>query len=160
MLLASCSDDPEPIEPTASASANAPSPPAQAEQDTPDGAASFVSHYIEVLNYAARTGDVSLLTALSSPRCDGCQEYIALYADVYEAGGKFEGGEWIASDFELEIRETTTDVFVRIDANRGRMKSDASSDSRTEDPFDGEVVFEVDTRAKDRQVHRLERLEP
>ena len=160
LLLASCSDDPEPIEPKTSGPADAPSPPAQAAQDTPDGAASFVSYYIEVLNFAAKTGDVSPLTALSSPRCDGCREYIDLYEGVFEGGGHFEGGEWTASDFELEIREKTTDVFVRIEANKGRMRSDASSGSRTEEAFDGDVVFEVDTRAKDRRVHRLERLKP
>ena len=161
LLLASCSDDPEPIEPTASASAStAPSPPTQAGEDTPDGAASFVSYYIEVLNFAARSGDVSLLTALSSSRCDGCREYIDLYEDVYEAGGYFAGGEWSSTDFELEIRRETTDVFVRIEADKGRMKSDASSGSQTEEAFDGDVVFEVDTRARDRKVHRLERLEP
>ena len=161
LLLASCSDDPGPIEPTASAPATtAPSPPAQAERDTPDGAASFVSYYIEVLNFAARTGDVSPLTELSSPRCDGCREYIDLYEDVYEAGGHFEGGEWVPSDFELEIRRETTDVFVRIVADQGRFESDASSGAQTEEAFDGDVVFEVDTHAKDRKVHRLERLEP
>jgi len=161
LLLASCSGDPEPIEPTASTPASTiPSPPAQAEKDTPDGAASFVSYYIEVLNFAARTGDVSPLIALSSPRCEGCREYIDLYEGVYEAGGHFEGGEWSPSDFELEIRRDTTDVFVRIDADKGRVKSDALSGARTEDAFDGDVVFEVDTSAKDRKVHRLERLEP
>ena len=157
VLISSCTDDPRPIEPKASATA--PSPPAQVGHDTPEGAAAFVSHYIEVLNFAARTGDVSPLAALSSPRCDGCREYIGLYKDVYAAGGKFEGGEWSPSDFELEIRKRTTDVFVRIDADEGRVKPDATSGTRTEKAFDGDVVFEVDTYAKNRKVHKLERLE-
>ena len=37
---------------------------------------------------------------------------------------------------------------------------DASSDTRTEKAFDGDVVFEVDTNGKDRKVHKLERLKP
>ena len=161
LLLSSCTDDPGPIEPKPSApAATAPSPPAQVGEGTPEGAAAFVSHYIEVLNFAANTGDVSPLTALSSPRCDGCREYIGLYKDVYAAGGNFEGGEWSPSDFELEVRRKTTHVFVRIDADEGRVKPDASSDTRTEKAFDGDVVFEVDTNGKDRKVHKLERLKP
>ena len=161
LLLSSCTDDPGPIEPKPSApKATAPSPPAQVRQDTPEGAAAFVSHYIEVLNFAARTGNVSPLTALTSPRCDGCREYIGLYKDVYAAGGNFEGGEWSPSDFELEVHRKTTDVFVRIDADEGRVKPNASSSTRTEKAFDGDVVFEVDSHAKDRKVHRLERLGP
>jgi hypothetical protein len=161
LLVGSCTDDPQPIEPKPSSpKATAPSPPSQVEQSTPEGAAAFVSHYIELLNFAARTGNVSPLTALSAPSCDGCQEYVSLYADVYAAGGNFEGGEWSPSDFELEVRRKTTDIFVRVEAEEGRVKPDSSSDARTEKAFNGDVVFEVDTRAKNRKVLRLERLKP
>lgn len=160
LLLSSCTDDPGPIEPGPSTpNTTAPRPPAQVGQDTPEGAAAFVSHYIEVMNFAAKSGDVAPLSALSSPRCQGCREYIELYRDVYAAGGNFEGGEWSPTDFELEIRRRTTDVFVRIDAAEGRVKPDASSGTQTEKAFEGDVVFEVDTHAKDRKVHKLERLE-
>ena len=161
LLLGACTDDPEPIEPKPSEPRpTSPSPPAQVERDTPEGAAAFVGHYVDLLNYAASTGEVDPLKALSSPGCDGCQRYIDLYSGIYAAGGNFKGGEWTASDFELEVRKQSTDVFVRIRAEKGRVRPSASTSARSEQAFDGDVVFEVDSRAKDRKVLRFERLEP
>ena len=161
LLMASCTGDPDPIEPTPSElEATAPRPPDQVGKDTPEGAAAFVSYYVDVLNFAAKTGKVSTLSELSSPRCKGCREYIDLYSGVYSAGGSFEGGEWSLSDIELEVRQRTTDVFVRIEADEGQVKTNETSRPRTEKPFSGDVVFEVDNRGKNRQVHRLERLKP
>ncbi|WP_332662819.1 DUF6318 family protein, partial [Aeromicrobium sp.] len=87
LTLGACSSDPEPKEPkrTASATPTAtpPTMPAQAKEDTPEGAAAFVKHYIDVFNYASNTGDVEELSRLSSPDCKGCQSYITLYRDTY-----------------------------------------------------------------------------
>ena len=96
MLLVGCSSDPEPKEPGPSAkpTITAPTMPPQAKENTHEGAAAFVDHYVKVLNYAAATGDVEELSRLSSPKCDGCQKYIKLYRETYEAGGYFKGGEW------------------------------------------------------------------
>src|SRR5215204_1221407 len=106
LLVGSCSD-PEPKEPKSSPTspaptATAPTMPTQAEENTPEGAAAFVKHYIDVFNYASNTGDVEELSRLSSPECEGCQSYIKLYRDTYEAGGYFEGGEWGLSNYEIE----------------------------------------------------------
>ena len=61
MLVASCADDPEPIEPTASPSAKPtaapPSMPEKANADDPSGAATFVRYWVSTFNYAAQTGD-------------------------------------------------------------------------------------------------------
>ena len=161
ILVSSCTDDPEPIEPTASATTEptAPSMPEQAREGSPEGAAAFVSHYIRILNYAASTGDLAELSRLSADECDGCRTYIDLYRDVHAAGGYFRGGDWKASNVELEIHKKTTDVFVTVHSDGGKVKP--SADRKLEDgkPVNGDVVFEVDTAAKDRRVKRFERLE-
>jgi hypothetical protein len=160
LLTTACTDDPEPIEPTASnAAPTKPTPPSQLNSNAPEGAAAFVRHYVGLLNFAAHTGDVSSLRALSSTSCEGCQHYIDLYSATYKAGGHFRGGSWSTSDFELEVRKRTTDVFVQVRSSQGRIKPDASSSSRIEKAFAGDLVFEVDSKAKNRKVHRLERLE-
>lgn len=78
LLLASCSDEPTPIEPPAS-SPGAPSPtppslPALATKDTPEGAGQFVRFWVASFNYAAKTGRSELMTA-HARRCEPCHEY-------------------------------------------------------------------------------------
>jgi hypothetical protein len=99
LTLGACSSDPQPKEPkrtttSATPTATPPTMPAQAKEDTPEGAAAFVKHYIDVFNYAASTGDVEELSRLSSPDCEGCQSYIKLYRDTYKAGGYFKDEGW------------------------------------------------------------------
>jgi hypothetical protein len=91
--------------------------PAQASEDSPEGAAAFVKHYVDVFNYAAATGDVEELARLSAPDCEGCQSYITLYRDTYAAGGYFKGGDWKIGDLRMENAGVeayaTTDVEVQ-----------------------------------------------
>ncbi|MGJ9423456.1 DUF6318 family protein [Aeromicrobium sp. CF3.5] len=87
LVLAGCSSDPQPRDPTTSATptstATPPPMPPQASEDTPEGAAAFVTHWVDNLNFAARTGDVEGLTAVSSTNCGGCSSYAdQLAADV------------------------------------------------------------------------------
>ena len=123
LTLGACSSDPEPKEPkrtatSATPTATPPTMPAQAKEDTPEGAAAFVKHYIDVFNYASNTGDVEELSRLSSPDCEGCQSYIKLYRDTYKAGGYFK-------DFGLDV----SDVRVEIADERDRRVSRSTSKS-------------------------------
>jgi hypothetical protein len=83
LLLGACSSDPAPKEPdpsrpttnaTTTPTVAVPTMPPQASEDSPEGAAAFVKHYVDVFNYAAATGDVKELTAVSSG-CTPCNEY-------------------------------------------------------------------------------------
>lgn len=121
LLVGACSSDPAPKEPagTPSASSQAPTAapptmPAQAREDSPEGAAAFVVYYIDVFNHAARTGDVTELSKLSSPDCTGCQRYIKLYRDTYAAGGYFKGGDWKLGELTLEPSETETFITTEV----------------------------------------------
>jgi hypothetical protein len=87
MMLASCSDDPEPIEPTASPTTPAlsePSMPAKAKADTPSGAATFVGFWVSTFNYAAQTGDADPMRQ-NARDCKPCMEYADEFQSLPDA---------------------------------------------------------------------------
>ncbi len=133
LVLAAGCTDPEPKEPEPSTSATptvaAPSMPAQAKENTPEGAAAFVDYYIRVLNHAASTGDVTKLSDLSDPECSGCQKYIDLYRNTYANGGSFDGGAWSAGPMNLtfEASETFVTTTVEVSSSAYRSKDGQSS---------------------------------
>jgi hypothetical protein len=164
LLLAACdsgSDDPTPKEPT-SASPTSPTPtaslptmPAQASEDSPEGAAAFVKHYVDVLNYAAATGDVDELSRLSSPDCDGCQRYITFYRDTYAAGGYFKGGDWRIGDLKLRTGGPETYATTDVRSGGGRFKTAESEDEKTASADSTQLTFAVQTSTSGRQITQL-----
>jgi thiol-disulfide isomerase/thioredoxin len=76
LLLASCSDDPEPIEPKTSASGIPTEPvlPDSAREDSPGGAANFVDYWVSAFNYGAQTGNVELMLSHAG-ECKPCKGY-------------------------------------------------------------------------------------
>ncbi len=134
LVIAGCGGDPQPKEPRSSVSASAkptavavPTMPAQAKENSPEGAAAFVKHYIDVFNYASNTGDVTELSRLSSPRCKGCQSYIKLYRDTYAAGGYFKDSDWQLSNFEIEQTGADIRIFLHADAPKGNYRLTTTS---------------------------------
>jgi len=134
-----------------------PTMPAQASEDSPEGAAAFVKYYVDVFNYAAATGDVEELTRLSSPDCSGCQSYIKLYKETYAAGGYFRGGDWTIGD--LEIEESTQDlrVFAHLDAAQGTQSRSRESDPGVTAPEDAELIFLVARAGDTGRMNELSR---
>jgi hypothetical protein len=155
LLLSSCADDPEPIQP--SPKPDAPAMPPQAKKKSPEGVASFVKHYVEVLNYASKTGRVQELARLSADSCKGCESYIDLFRSTYESGGYFRGGEWEISDYELEVADRSTIVFVHVDAPAGTTRANGSASQTKTSPEDSEILFEVQTVTDQYRVMRFER---
>jgi hypothetical protein len=144
-LLAACSSDPTPVEPDPTPSTSAtptiavPTAPAQASEDSPEGAAAFVKHYVDVFNYAAATGDVDELSRLSSPDCTGCQSYIDLYRDTYEAGGYFKGGDWKLGDLRVKYGTAETYLTTTITSDPSRYR-DTKADPEKQDPGEDSTV--------------------
>jgi hypothetical protein len=91
--------------------------PAQAMQDSPAGAVAFVEHYIDVFNYAARTGDVDQLSRLSSPDCDVCVNYINLYRDTYEGQGDSQVSQWRVTSIKPSASEAGYVVATSVKAS-------------------------------------------
>lgn len=139
LALAACSGDDAEAGPTPSATTTAspaptpsekpPEMPEQAQAAFPEGAPAFTKYYVDVLNYAARTGDVSRLRELSGPRCAGCEEYIDGFdgvrldrdAALWELGNEVElhdvaGGKAVVASVaalrDNNKRETVSLVFV------------------------------------------------
>lgn len=145
VLVAGCgsADEPapEPEHATSSPSDAPPPMPRAAKDDTDSGAIAFTKHYVDVLNYAAVTGDTAELKRLSSPKCEGCQEYIDLYEETYESGGYFKGGEWELSNIEVQEDKPVTLIFARMSANESEYKESKSSDPSTGVIEDINLVF-------------------
>lgn len=75
--------------------APAPEPPAlPSEATTPDaaGAAAFVRHWFDLVNYAYATGDTGPLVSASDTRCETCSSFIDSIESQYSSGGSFTGG--------------------------------------------------------------------
>ena len=151
LLLSACdsgSDQATPQEPTASSSSPAPTAtvptmPAQAAEDSSEGAAAFVKYYVDVFNYAAATGDVDELSRLSSPDCDGCQRYIDLYRDTYEAGGYFKGADWTLGDLKLQVTDSATFVTTTAATEPGPYKTSDRGSESVSTGQDNEISFAV-----------------
>jgi hypothetical protein len=126
LTLGACSSDPQPKEPkhtatSATPTATPPTMPAQAKEDTPEGAAAFVKHYVDVFNYAASTGDVAELSRLSSPDCEPCTKYADRFKQVYERGDRISVRLWALHADEVEV-VGTREVNADIDVNEGEIK--------------------------------------
>jgi hypothetical protein len=126
LTLGACSSDPEPKEPkrtstSASPTATAPTLPAQAKEDTPEGAAAFVKHYVDVFNYAARTGDVKELSRLSSPTCAPCSKYADEFEAIYSRGDRISERLWELRSDQVEL-VGDTQVNAGMKVNEGSIK--------------------------------------
>ncbi|MGA8988745.1 DUF6318 family protein [Aeromicrobium sp.] len=96
--LTACSSEPVPREPEASASsatppATLPSMPAQAKKDSPEGAAAFVKHYIDVVNLAANSGRTKPMLSLSH-ECAPCDSFAMAFSDEPTGDQRFTGKLW------------------------------------------------------------------
>jgi len=161
LVLGGCTGDPAPREPTkttssphASSTLTPPVMPKQAKEDSPEGAAAFVTHWVNVLNYAAATGDVEELSRLSSPDCEGCQRYIDLYRETYEAGGYVRGGTWRLG--KLKIKGETLEVVIRssVEVAKSEFKPSAEDELRASEGERTTVGFSLPSRG----AWRLEQL--
>jgi hypothetical protein len=148
LTLGACSSDPEPKEPkrtatSATPTATPPTMPAQAKEDTPEGAAAFVKHYIDVFNYASNTGDVEELSRLSSPACKGCQSYIKLYRDTYKAGGYFNDDGWKPIRSRSAPATSGYTVGVVVNAPETEYKTDRNSSVKVGEGGRYDLVFAI-----------------
>lgn len=146
VVVAGCSD-PEPKEPRPSPSATptvtAPTMPAQAKENTDEGAAAFVKYYIDVLNYASNTGQVEDLSGLSSPQCQGCNGYIKLYRDTYKAGGYFKDSDWSLGALDVRFEDSRAVVFGTVTSPAGTYAETGSAAPQPGNPTDSDLTFIV-----------------
>lgn len=128
-------DPPAPV-PTSVATTSAnpgatlPPMPEQASEDSPEGASNFARHYVDVLGYAANTGDLDELQRLSDPDCDGCNRYLDFFHDVYEAGGFIRQRWSVSGDMLTRLNdEPDTESYVTIEIQISEGSHRKSSDA-------------------------------
>ena len=115
-LLGAC-QQPEVLEPDPSASPSAttspaPTMPAQAREDSDEGAVAFVRYWLDVSNDAARSGSTEALEAVSDDSCEGCRSYIELYEEIHKNGGSLEGGDRRFEEAEVRYSETRPTIVI------------------------------------------------
>ena len=163
LALGACSSDPAPREPdTTTTTSAAPTPtatlptmPPQASEDSPEGAAAFVKHYVDVFNYAAATGDVEELSRLSSPDCDGCQKYIDLYRETYKVGGYFRGGDWKIGEIKLKLSEPEMYATTEVRSGGGKFRTDSNSPEKRSEVDRIEMTFALVGTGLQREISQL-----
>jgi hypothetical protein len=117
-LLAGCGASGKaeaPVRPTRSVTVT---PSATVEPDTKAGALAFVRRYVEMLNRAQATGDVSELRRLSSSSCVTCGRVARSLASLYSTGGHLEGGTWTGLKWLALPREQRWAVVVLLASSR------------------------------------------
>lgn len=126
LTLGACSSDPAPKEPKPSPTptsptptATAPSMPPQAKQDTPSGAANFVKHYVDLVNFAANTGHVGPMKS-ASRRCQPCDSYAAEFAKPPVDGERFGGVLWRLKDASVSRTRSPLEVGTEVSVREGR----------------------------------------
>ena len=122
LVLAGCgSDNPKPAppetssaSPSASASVVAPTMPAEAKGTGPEAAKAFVKHYLNVLGFAANTGEVTELRPLARPDCKSCEGVIAKIDKIYASGGHAQGRGYGAQNVTSSQGQDETIVDLTI----------------------------------------------
>lgn len=68
--------------------------PEDALAQNENAARSFVSYYIDTLNYATTSGDTRLLKTLSTKTCGACSAFAGTLDEIYGKGGHVETPGW------------------------------------------------------------------
>lgn len=159
-LLSGCAID-LPIEPEPSVSIRPTEPPEMpdaAKGTDEDAAIAFAKHYIDVLAYAANTGDTDYLREISDPDCQGCNEYIELYEETYENGGFYRREAWRSTEISAIRLNNSFEIRGKF-VDRGaiwRQKSGSPEHSSSEEQFELGVVVYMTPKPKVNQLFNLE----
>jgi hypothetical protein len=159
----SAAPEPKPLERVAASASPSATPgpprlPAVTRGDSERAAAAFVKHYIDVLNYAARTLDTEPMLALSSSDCAACSSISDLLLDVEASGGHIEGGAWSVLEVIALPHPTAGQrkMHVVIQAEPQRMYESPAQEPRAFPGGRTLFTFSVKVRARGWEVLRIE----
>ncbi|NHC13654.1 DUF6318 family protein [Motilibacter deserti] len=95
----------------------APTPTVDVTSETYESAKSFVGHYVDLVNYAYRTGDARPMRSQSLAECVACSRYSTSVSDVFSSGGHFEKYAMEVTDLAAPGRAGTEvqTVMVTLD---------------------------------------------
>lgn len=130
---------PPPTTPAPTPTPTPPPLPAIATQDTPAGAQAFARHWLATLDYAYKTGDTKPFLALG-----GCPSCLAIATGIdkfYGEGGKFEGGDFTASDVQTTRHVKSSAALVDLVYSRTAGRAVPASGSVRVTPAEKNTEF-------------------
>ena len=122
----------------------APTMPAAARGADAAAAEAFVRFYWDMVNYAQVTGDVEGLKRLAS-RCGTCDAAVDYIVDIYDRGGRIEGGEGTFRNLRASFLDHNggARAIVRGDLVSTRQRVDLPGSKDDESYPGGTLPFEV-----------------
>ncbi len=135
--------------------------PAEAIEDTEDGAEAFVQYYYDLINYLAASPKAGVLKPFSSAECGTCANFEDDAAE-FEAAGKSYDGDTVRA---LEIRAFELESGYRVEVI-GESPSYSIIDSageviaRAEASAEQNVVFEIRPKADSFEVESIKLVQP
>jgi len=123
LLLSGCGgDSPEPkplpkeskSSPSASPSATPPAMPAAAKQESDRAVEAFARHYVDVINYTARSGEREPIDTLSADGCESCALIGKRAARTYAEGGRIRGEGWSISRINVVPKQSRERVYIEM----------------------------------------------
>ena len=146
LLLSSCTDDPGPIEPSATGTdpdVAAPTLPDTAESKSSKGQIAFVRHVVSMLNFAVGSGSADELEELFDPACEACEKYVARVRSDNAENGDVEGFNWSVSKGRVLDGDL---VEVSIEADPYEKKDPQTGDSTHVRAATYQLGFKLESR--------------
>jgi hypothetical protein len=156
LLLTGCSADdtvsapPRPRTPTSPVTTTSPTPappelPTAARKNTKAGAVAFAHHYINLINFAAQSGDMDGLRWASQPQCRGCARLMQSIQKIYSQGGWIRTDGWSPRTWSslgptVGLRQ---DVAVVVFMPSEARKTSASSEVTNSEATKGAINFRL-----------------
>lgn len=88
-----------------------------------DGAAAFIRHYFDLMNYAYATGDLAPVQAIREPGCEACRGMEEIIKEGYAPGQHIEGGQNSVVDVAVPPEDPAAGMgaVVVLDVTAGRV---------------------------------------
>lgn len=95
--------------------------PAGAGEHSREGLESFTRYYVELLEYAYKTGELHRLKSVVAPDCATCSGPIGDIENAYASGGWVVGGDLETTGVSTSFLPSTTGAyFVNLSIKQGR----------------------------------------
>ena len=125
--------------------------PAAAKGDGRAAAKAFVRYYIDLINYAGRTGDVRRLKARSGTDCLSCMELVRLFSMTYSQGGYFHTRGWTPGVLFVSPGRTSTDWVGALEVIEHRVEWQTSSTAPETSSPNSKLNLRLEFRVDDGQ---------
>ncbi|WP_020577628.1 DUF6318 family protein [Actinopolymorpha alba] len=141
------SPEPTPVDdgPTESTSASASPSPTPTRTSSPASEspqARAVRRYVDLINQAQGTGDVSALRSASSEECQGCKTIADSIAQIYARGGSYKGNHQLQISALEPVTDTKPPAFTVL-LNTKPYELVPSSGAKPTPRNDGKIVLRI-----------------